>query len=57
VTSLQNNPADADATELGSRFTVIEELPLEGRAEAFVHVHDELLARLEGADVPAGGEA
>lgn len=54
MTSQQNNP---DATDLGSRLTVIDEQPLEQRAAAFVQLHDELQARLEGADLPIGDDA
>lgn len=46
----------ADANEsaddaLLSRLRLIEDQPLERRAEAFVQVHDELQAALEGGDV------
>lgn len=35
-----------------SRLSVIEEQPLEARAGAYVQLHDELRARLEGGDSP-----
>jgi hypothetical protein len=34
------------------RLTVIEDQPLEARAAAYVQLHDQLQARLEGGDVP-----
>ncbi len=37
---------------LVSQLAVIEDLPLEARAAAYVQLHDELLDRLEGGDVP-----
>lgn len=36
--------------EFVSRLRVIEDQPLDRRAEAFVQVHDELLATLEGGE-------
>ncbi|WP_170061965.1 hypothetical protein [Compostimonas suwonensis] len=36
---------------LVSRLRLIEDQPLDQRADAYVHVHDELRARLEGGDV------
>ena len=36
-----------DADELLSRLRVIEEQPLDARAEAYASLHDELAARLE----------
>lgn len=42
-----------DLDALLSRLRVIEDQPLEQRAEAFVQVHDELRKALEGADAPA----
>ncbi|GAA4786150.1 hypothetical protein [Microbacterium gilvum] len=45
--------ADGDA-ELVSRVRVIEEQPLETRADAFAALHDELAARLESAPRDAG---
>ena len=44
---------DAEADALLSRLRVIEDQPLETRAEAFTHLHDELRQRLEGGDRPA----
>ena len=47
-----------DATQTGetdallSRLRLIEDQPLETRAEAFVQIHDRLRATLEGADSP-----
>lgn len=35
-----------------SRLRVIEDQPLETRASAYAHLHDELRERLEGGDVP-----
>jgi hypothetical protein len=43
-------PVDNDA--LIARLQTIEDLPLEERAAAFVKIHDELQAALEGADAP-----
>jgi hypothetical protein len=40
--------------ELLSRLRVIEDQPLETRAEALGHLHDELRARLESGDAPRG---
>lgn len=36
--------------ELVSRLRLIEDQPLERRAEAFMQVHDELVATLEGGE-------
>lgn len=36
--------------ELLSRLRLIEDQPLESRAEAFAHLHEELQAALEGSD-------
>ena len=44
---------DAGQGELLSRLAVIEGQALEERAEAYAHVHDELLRRLESADEPS----
>lgn len=44
-------------TVLGSRLSVINEQALEARADAFVQLHDELQARLEGADQHAGADS
>ena len=47
--------ADREARDaLLPRLRVIEEQPLETRAEALGHVHDELRARLESGDASAG---
>jgi hypothetical protein len=43
----------ADETDaLLSRLRVIEDQPLETRAEAFAQVHDRLRSTLEGGDAP-----
>ncbi len=42
-----------DADALVSRLRVIEDQPLEERAAAFAHLHDELLRALEGSDSSA----
>lgn len=42
--------ASGEADALLSRLRVIEDQPLERRAAAFVQLHDELQARLEGGD-------
>lgn len=39
-----------DESALVSRVRVIEDQPLESRAAAFVQVHDELQAMLDGAE-------
>jgi hypothetical protein len=41
-----------DTEALMSRLRLIEEQPLEQRAEAFARVHEQLQAALEGADSP-----
>lgn len=46
-------PAQPAAAELLSRLALIEGQPLEGRADAYVQLHDEFLRRLESADEPA----
>jgi hypothetical protein len=43
---------DENSNALVSRLRVIEEQPLESRAEAYVHLHDALRTRLEGGDAP-----
>ncbi|HMM83590.1 MAG TPA: hypothetical protein PJ998_10495 [Terrimesophilobacter sp.] len=43
----------ADVDALLSRLRVIEDQPLEKRAEAFTQLHDELRRALEGSDHPA----
>ncbi|NYJ30618.1 hypothetical protein [Galbitalea soli] len=45
---------DTDTSALLSRLRVIEDQPLEARAEAFAHIHDQLQARLDGGDTPRG---
>jgi hypothetical protein len=40
-----------DTSALLSRVRVIEDQPLQSRAEAFAHLHDELHAVLERGDV------
>ncbi|CAN5482353.1 hypothetical protein BH10ACT7_BH10ACT7_26270 [soil metagenome] len=42
------------ADALISRLRLIEDQPLDSRATAFAQLHDELQARLEGGDAPAG---
>ena len=44
------DPAEQDG--LLSRLRVIEDQPLESRAEALAQVHEELSSRLEGGDSP-----
>lgn len=43
---------NSDAQALLSRVRLIEQQPLEQRADAFVRIHEELHAALEGADTP-----
>lgn len=45
---------DGARDALLSRLRVIEDQPLETRAEALALVHDELRARLESGDAPRG---
>jgi hypothetical protein len=47
-TSGEDRPADADA--LMSRLRVIEDQPLDTRAQSYGQVYDELQAALEGGD-------
>ena len=50
--------SDAETGEtdaLLSRLRLIEDQPLETRAEAFVQIHDRLRSTLEGADSPVSG--
>ncbi|MEO7122779.1 MAG: hypothetical protein ABI400_06605 [Lacisediminihabitans sp.] len=49
-TAANDDAPDADA--LLSRLRVIEDQPLDQRAAAFAHVHDELQAVLEGGNAP-----
>jgi hypothetical protein len=44
----------AERDALLSRLRVIEDQPLESRAEALANLHDELRARLESGDAPRG---
>ena len=46
-----DDTGEADA--LMSRLRVIEDQPLENRAEAFTQIHDRLRSTLEGGDSPA----
>ena len=50
----EREPHEADTRRdhdaLLDRLRVIEDQPLESRAEAFGHLHDELRARLEASD-------
>ena len=48
------DPADEARDGLLSRLHVIEDQPIESRAEALAHLHDELRARLEAGDAPRG---
>ncbi|GAA4152695.1 hypothetical protein [Leifsonia shinshuensis] len=52
-----DRPDDGPATPDGllSQLEVIEEQPLAARAEAYAQLHEELSARLEGADAPRHG--
>jgi hypothetical protein len=47
---MSDDTLESDA--LLSRLRVIEDQPLDTRATAFVQLHDELQARLEGGDAP-----
>ena len=55
MTDSQGQPhtTSDDLDALLSRLQVIEDQPLAQRAFAFVQVHDQLRAALEGADVSA----
>ncbi|MFC4224875.1 hypothetical protein [Lysinibacter cavernae] len=46
-------PSEAPSRDDGllSQLTVIEEQPLERRAEAYLSIHAELQAQLEGGDI------
>jgi hypothetical protein len=51
----EQSPRDDEARDaLLSRLRVIEDQPLETRAEALAHVHDELRSRLESGDAARG---
>jgi hypothetical protein len=51
MTSESESRTDAtNSDELVSRLRVIEDQPLESRAEAFAHVYRELQESLEGSD-------
>jgi hypothetical protein len=43
-------PATHETDALLSRLLVIEDQPLDARAEAYAHVHEQLQAELEGGD-------
>lgn len=48
-----DDPAASDASDtVASRLTLIEQQSLDARADAYAHLHEELRARLEGADLP-----
>ena len=47
------NADNLESNSLMSRLRVIEDQPLETRAEALVQLHDRLQRRLEGGDTPA----
>jgi len=52
---MTSDPSNSDPSEqdgLLSRLRVIEDQPLETRADALAQVHEELKARLEGGDSP-----
>lgn len=53
---MSDDTRESDESEsrdgLLSRLHVIETQPLEARAEALGHLHDELRARLESGDLP-----
>lgn len=53
VTSPSDSADSGERDALLSRLQVIEDQPLEARAPAFVQIHDELRAALEGADTSA----
>jgi hypothetical protein len=47
----QNESTTSDESDaLLSRLRVIEDQPLDARAEAYAHVHEQLQAELEGGD-------
>lgn len=48
-----DSSAEGDIDALLSRLHVIEDQPLDQRAPAFVQLHDQLRAALEGADASA----
>jgi hypothetical protein len=43
-------PTTHESDALLSRLLVIEDQPLDARAEAYAHVHEQLQAELEGGD-------
>lgn len=47
--------ASATSDGLLSQLEVIEEQPLDARAESYAQLHEELSARLEGSDAPRHG--
>ncbi len=53
VNSEASAAVNPEADALLSRLRVIEDQPLDTRAEAFTHLHDQLRQRLEGGDQPA----
>lgn len=54
MTIFDNTEAsDLDDGALVSRLLVIEDQPLETRAESFAQIHDRLRSTLEGGDSPA----
>jgi exo-beta-1,3-glucanase (GH17 family) len=52
VNERSDDGTEQSADALLSRLRLIEQQPLEQRAEAFSRVHEELHAALEGADAP-----
>jgi hypothetical protein len=49
---MTDSSAPEEPNALLERLRVIEDQPLETRAEALAHVYDELQARLDGGDSP-----
>lgn len=45
-----NDSSDEESSALLTRLRIIEDQPLDTRAEALAHVHDELHAQLESGD-------
>lgn len=50
MTTVPSNSDPAEQDGLLSRLRLIEDQPLETRADALAQVHEELKARLEGGD-------
>jgi hypothetical protein len=48
-----SNDEDSETDALLSRLRLIEDQPLDSRAEAFAQIHDRLRSTLEGGDSPA----